>query len=182
MDKRDSESLKVFDGNKFPVWKFYMELCFSTKEVMHIVNGTTPQPGEDASEIEKTAWQKSDNQAKQLIGASVTLPVLENLVNCTTAASMWSTLCAFYQQKSKENIYMVQNSFFKYEMSAGDSINTHVNKVISMGNLLKDLGKLVSEDMLITKIICSLPPSYNSIVTAWTNVPIEDQTVANLKV
>ena len=72
MDKRDSESLRVFDGNKFPVWKFYMELCFSTKEVMHIVDGTTPQPGEDASEIEKAAWQKSDNLAKQLIGASVT--------------------------------------------------------------------------------------------------------------
>ena len=141
---------------------------------MPIVDSTIPRPGDDASEIEKAAWHKSDNLAKLLIGSSVILPVLENLVNCTIAASMWSTLCAFYQQNSKENIYMVQNSFFKYKMSIGDSINTHVNKVISMGDLLKDLGKLVPEDMLITKIICSLPPNYNSIVTAWSNVPVED--------
>ena len=77
---------------------------------------------------------------------------------------------------------MVQNSFYEYKMNTGDSINTHVNRVISMGNLLKDLGKPVDEDMLITKIICSLPSSYNNIVTAWTNVPAEQQTVANLKV
>ena len=133
---------------------------------MPIVNGTIPQPCEDASKVEKAAWIKGDNLAKQLIGASITLSVLENFVNCTTAASMCSTLCAFYQHKSKENMYMVQNSFYEYKMSIGDSINTHVNKVISMGNLLKDLGKPVDEDMLITKIICSLPPSYNSIVTA----------------
>jgi len=60
MDKRDSE-IRMFDGTKFPVWKFYMELCFSTKEVMPIVDGTVPQPGEDASEAEKAAWLKGDN-------------------------------------------------------------------------------------------------------------------------
>ena len=181
MDKTNSE-IRMFDGAKFPVWKFYMELCFSTKEVMSIVDGTVPQPGESAPEAEKAAWLKGDNLAKQLIGASVTLSVLENLVNCQTSASMWSTLCAFYQHKSKENIYMVQNSFYEYKMNPGDSINTHVNKVISMGNLLKDLGKPIDDEMLVTKIICSLPSSYNSIVTAWTNVPTEQQTVANLKV
>ena len=51
-------------------------------------------------------------------------------------------------------------------MCIGDSINTHVNKVLSMANLLKDLGIPVAEDMFITKIICSLPPSYNNINTA----------------
>ena len=96
MDKRELESIKVFDGTKFPIWKFYMELCFANKDIKGHVDGTLPQPGDDASEIEKATWQKNDDLAKQLIGASITLPILENLVNCTTAASMWSTLCAFY--------------------------------------------------------------------------------------
>lgn len=77
---------------------------------------------------------------------------------------------------------MVQNSFFEYKMSRGDTITTHVNKVISMGNLLRDLGKPVQEDMLVAKIFCSLPPSYNSILAAWNNVPAAEQTVANLKI
>lgn len=77
---------------------------------------------------------------------------------------------------------MVQNSFFEYKMSIGDSINAHVNKVLSLGNLLKDLGQPVPEEMSITKIVCSLPPSYNNIIAAWANIPALDQNVANLKV
>ena len=182
MDKRDAESLKVFDGDKFAVWKYHLEICFEDKEIMPIVNGTIPKPPETATEAEKVAWRKANAQARRMISSSVSLPVVENLVNCSTAACMWSTLCAFYQQKSRENIYMVQNNFFEYKMSTGDSLNAHVNKVMSMGNLLKDLGQPVPEEMLLTKIICSLPSSYNSIIAAWTNVPAQEQTVANLKI
>ena len=182
MEKQDLESLKVFDGGKCAVWKYHMEICFDDKEIMPIVNGTIPRPPDNATEAEKTAWQKANTLTKRMISSSVSLPVLENLVNCPTAACMWNTLCAFYQQKSRENIYMVQISFFEYKMHAGDSINTHVNKVLSMANLLKDLGKPVQEQMILTKIICNLPASYNSVVAAWTNVPPQEQTVANLKV
>lgn len=90
-------------------------------------------------------------------------------------------ICEFYPQKSRENIYMVHNSFFEYKMSASDSINAPINKVMSMGNLLKDLGQPVHEDMLITKIVYSLPPSYNNILGTWTNISTLEQIVANLK-
>ena len=77
---------------------------------------------------------------------------------------------------------MVINSLFKNKMDRTDIINAHVNKVVSMGNLLKDLGKPIPQDMLITKIIYNLLPSYNSILAAWANEPAVDQTVANPKV
>lgn len=67
-------------------------------------------------------------------------------------------------------------------MCARNSVNIHINKVLRVGNLLEDLGQPIGEEMLITKIMCSLPPSFNSIVAAWTNVPANEQTVANLKV
>lgn len=134
------------------------------------MNGTIPKPNDDAPEDEKLVWEKRDNLAKQLIGLSVTFQVFENLVDCETAASMWSTLYSHYQQKSKKNIHTIQNSFFGYKMTTRDSINNHVNKVLSTANLLKDLGKPLIEDMLITKIMCSLPVSYNNIVIAWANI------------
>ena len=66
----------MFDGTKFPVQKFYMELYFSTNKIMPIVNGTISKPNDDAPEDEKLVWEKRDNLAKQLIGLSVTLQVL----------------------------------------------------------------------------------------------------------
>lgn len=66
---------------------------------------------------------------------------------------------------------MIQYNFFEYKMSIGDSINAHINKVISMENLLRILGQPIFEDMLIIKIVGNLPLSYNNIITTWTNVP-----------
>lgn len=140
MDKRDSKSLKVFDGDKFTVWKYHMEIYFEEKDIMPIVNGTIPKPPDGAPDAEKIAWQKANTQARHMISSSVSLLVLENLVNSSIAACMWATLYAFYQQKSKENIYMIENNFFEYKMNVGDSIHTHINKVMSMENVLKDLG------------------------------------------
>lgn len=180
MQKHDSE--KVFDGSKFVVWKFHIEIYLEEKSIMKIVDGTTAKPLNFALDLDKEAWQKVDNLVRRMIDASVTLLVLENLNTCIIVACMWSTLCAFYQHKSKENIYMVQNNFFEYKMDMANTINTHVNKVVSMGYLLKALGQPIPQEMLITKIVCSLPPSYNSILAAWANVPALEQTVANLKV
>lgn len=103
--------------------------------------------------------QKADNLVRRRISVFVTLLVLENLINCTTAACMWSTLCAFYQYKWKENIYMMKNSYFKNKMDRADTMNTHINKLVSMENFLRDLGKSIPQDMLIIKIIYSLQPS-----------------------
>ena len=111
MDKRDFESLKVFDGDKFAVWKYHMELCFDEKDIMPIVNGTIlKQQTMHQKRKKTTSWRKCNTLARRMIGSCGSLPVLENLVNCATALCMWTTLCAFYQQNSKENIYMVQNS------------------------------------------------------------------------
>lgn len=97
MDRRDSESLKVFDGDKFVRWKYHMENCFEEKDIMPIINGTVPKPPDGAPDVEKMAQQKANTQARRMISSSVSLDVLENLVNCSTAACMWATLCAFYQ-------------------------------------------------------------------------------------
>lgn len=56
MDKWDSESLKVFDGDKFVIWKYHMEICFEDKEIMPIVDNTIPKPHETTTEAEKVTW------------------------------------------------------------------------------------------------------------------------------
>ena len=86
MDRRDSESLEVFDDDKFTVWKYHMKICFEDKDIMPILNGTVPKPPNNALDVEKLAWRKANAQARCMINSSVSLHVLANLVNCSTAA------------------------------------------------------------------------------------------------
>ena len=62
-----------------------------------------------------------------------------------------------------------------------DDISSHIQNISEMAMILADLGHTVPDKMIITKIIYSLPPSYNSIIAAYTNVSEENQTVDNLE-
>ena len=66
-------------------------------------------------------------------------------------------------------------------MQSTDNISSHIQNITEMAMILVDLGHTVPDKMIISKIIYSLPPSYNSIIAARSNVPEHNQTVDNLE-
>ena len=90
---------------------------------------------------------------------------------------MWRKLSAIHQKKTKENVLILQMEFYDYKMQQGDTMNDHIDKVCEMVQVLKDLGETISDRALLNKIVGSLPPSYNGVVNAWTNVEYDKQTL-----
>ena len=92
----------MFDGDKFTVWKYHMEMCFEEKDVMLVVNGTISKLPNNALDLKKIAWKNGKRlfgktQVWHMISSFVSLSILENLVNYFTAACMWTILYVFYQ-------------------------------------------------------------------------------------
>ena len=56
-------------------------------------------------------------------------------------------------------------------MNETNDIASHVQNITKMANVLANLGNSISKSMLLSKIICRLPFSYNNIVAAWSNIP-----------
>lgn len=49
-----------------------------------------------------------------------------------------------------------------------------------MANQLKQLGEIVSDKMVITKVLMTLPPQFRHFVSAWESVPQTSQTLNDL--
>jgi len=49
-----------------------------------------------------------------------------------------------------------------------------------MARQLEDVGEKVSDVAVMAKILASLPSKYNSLITAWDSVDVENQTLNNL--
>jgi hypothetical protein len=94
---------------------------------------------------------------------------------------MWRKLESLHLKKSPESIFTLQAKFFDYKMSASDDISSYIQNINEMAMVLVDLGSPISETVILSKIICSLLPSYNNIVAAWSNVPEEQQNVDYLE-
>lgn len=57
----------------------------------------------------------------------------------------------------------------------------HVAKIENLANQLKDIGENVSDIMILTNIIGTLPWKYSAFILAWDSVAKTDQTLSKLR-
>ena len=188
MDKHDKLPVKMFDGTQFSVWKYHMEIVFEAKKVLKVVSGFGKRPTptdptnltpEELRQID--AWDDKNANARMFISKSISQKILGKLTSCPTAAAMWQKLCSLHLKKTPESVFTLQGKFFDYKMQSTDDISSHIQNITEMAMLLADLDNIVPDKMIISKILYSLPPNYNSIIAAWSNVPEISQTVDNLE-
>ncbi|UYV61250.1 hypothetical protein LAZ67_1004107 [Cordylochernes scorpioides] len=175
----DLPQIQKFNGDNFHLWKFQMKIILEAKDLLSITDGSEVKP--EIEDIAKFSnWKKKDAKSKMLITTALKFKYLQQIVNCQTSTEMWKKLSTIYELKSETNKYLLQQRFFEYKMNPNDNIATHISKVETLAQQMKDLGEPISDVALITKIICSLPDKYKNFITAWDSVSSEEKTLENL--
>ena len=93
---------------------------------------------------------------------------------------MWNKLLRVYEQKFETFISMVQTRFYQLVKASNDDMVTHISKVESISERLKQLGELISDSMIMTKILNTLPAAYNHLESAWDSIPKAERMRDNL--
>ena len=93
---------------------------------------------------------------------------------------MWVRLSAQYLRNAVETRYVLQTRFYEYRFKPENDVMAHITEIETMATQLTDIGATIDAISIMTKIICTLPPSYRSFVTAWDSVPFADRTMALL--
>uniref|UniRef100_A0A1B6BYY1 Copia protein n=1 Tax=Clastoptera arizonana TaxID=38151 RepID=A0A1B6BYY1_9HEMI len=92
---------------------------------------------------------------------------------------MWNKLHSIFEQKSTVSVHLLQQRFLNYKYD-GEDISTLFSKIEEMVNQLKSLGETVSDKMIMTKVLMSIPDRFNHFISAWESVPTKKQTLDNL--
>ena len=108
-----------------------------------------------------SAWIKADGKCQKIIVTSVDDGPLQYLLNCETALEMWEKLLSIYEQKSEASIHLLQQQFFSYSKESTDDMSTHISKLVNLGRKLSVAGEPVTDNMVMTKILMTLPKEYN---------------------
>lgn len=102
------------------------------------------------------------------------------LINCRSAHEMWTRLSAQHLRNAVENQHVLQQKFFEYQYNPDNDIMSHVTVIETMASQVTDVDTPMSDIHIMRKIICTLPPSYRSFITAWDSVPAEERTLTLL--
>ena len=178
--KQESVSLTThvekLTGENYGVWKFQMSIMFRARKLMGFVDGSLPREAHD----DVNEWADKDAICQSIIISAVESKLMRRLMMCGTAHQMWHKLSTVHEQNATENIQLLQQQFFDLKMKPSTNVVDHISAVEQLVNQLTDLGEPVSEQAVICKVICSLPPSFKYLTAAWDSVPRNQQTIEAL--
>lgn len=179
----NSELDKVFrlkDEKDWVLWKFQVTILLKFHEAYSYATGEIKPPCVSAKEEEKTKFEKGDIKAQRAIMTTIDREPLMHIVNCKTAAEMWEKLKSVFEKKSETSVHFLQQRFFSYEKEPNDNIAMYISKLQEIVQQLADQGENISEKMVITKILMSLPQLLNHFRSAWDATAEEKRTLNEL--
>lgn len=130
-------------------------------ELIDYVDGTEARP-EAGANVQNSAtlisnWKRKDAKARRAISTTCCKQPLLQIMNCETAAEMWSTLKSTYEQASKSNTLFLQQRYYGFTKGSEDDIATFISKLMEIVQQLRDQKESISDSMVMTKILMALP-------------------------
>lgn len=162
----DSELVKIdklLCAEQWTTWKFQVKILLNANDLFEVVPGDDPKPPADMDSDKKVIekkWLQRDRKAQKIIATTVGGQALIHIINCSTAQEMWSKLLSVYDHKTTTSINMLQQRFYSYEKDPHDDVTTHISKLETLPQQLREAGETVSNSMLTTKILMTLPKQF----------------------
>lgn len=186
MDQSGSNQYIRLAGIKnWNIWKFQVGVVLKAKGVFEVTDGTIQKPvlgvNDDKNKYEEELrkWQKRDNTAQEILVSRMEENPMSHILNCETSNEMWIKLKSIYEQKSDVSLHLLQQRFFNFKYD-GEGIALFASKIEDLRTQLSQMGENVSDKMIITKIIMSLPEEFKHFQSAWESVPVEKQYLNDL--
>ncbi|XP_029166930.1 uncharacterized protein LOC114937581 [Nylanderia fulva] len=166
------DRLKNAEG--YPLWKFQVGIILKASDLYGNVI-TLP-----AVELQTEQWKKNDAKAQKVIVTTVDKQSLIHIMSCESSHDMWEKLKSIYERDSEQNKYVLMQKFFETKKPKPTDMATHVAELKNIVFRLKALGVNITDEMLISKILTTLPEKYKFFASAWESVSKQERTLPNL--
>lgn len=116
--------------------------------------------GEVTNYMAISDWMRRDVLARNYLVATIEPQQQRTLINCRTAFEMWTRLSAQHLHNAAENQHVLQHRFYEYQYQPSHDVMSHITEIETLASQLSDVGAPMTDIQIMTKIICTLPPSY----------------------
>ncbi|KYN27356.1 Copia protein [Trachymyrmex cornetzi] len=171
---------KLVDSNNWMQWKFQVRAILDARDALEVIDGSLIKPENDRDEVMLLRWKKANKVAKEILITTLDKKPLSLVMTCETAREMWVKLLNVYEQKSADSVYLLQSQLCEYRYNSGDDIATHVSKLESLARRLRELDEPISDTILMTTVLNTLPSAFRHFHSAWDSMPAAERTMDEL--
>ena len=114
-------------------------------------------------------WCRRDCTVRNYIYATVTDDLRDTLCTSTNAVDMYQRVRNQHARAAAENKLILLRQFTEYRFKTGHNVTMHVTAIEILWSRRRDIGELIPESQVISKIFSTLPSSYRHFYTTWNN-------------
>lgn len=115
------------------------------------------------------------------IGLSVEDSQLRHIRSKKTAKEMWAVLKEHHEKDTLGNKVSLMRKICRMKMPEKGNIETHLNEMTNLFLKLNDFGDNLTESGTVAIVLSSLPPSYDTLITALEARPEGDLTMSYIQ-
>lgn len=168
--------IKLNDQN-YDVWKFKMEMLLTDKDLWDAV--TTDRPNVEGQT--RKSWDKMDRSARAKIVLCVEDNQLIHIKHETTAKGMWEVLQKVHERKHLNTKLFLQRKLFNMKYDESMNMAQYIHNIMEIVDQLRGIGKTVPDDDVIALLLCSLPESFDALITGLEGRPESELTLEYVK-
>ena len=155
------------DGSNYADWVRSLRIILIASKRLYVLDAPLGDPPIFLADQDVTnAWQsRCDDYSLVQCGMLYSLePGLQKRFEQHGAYEMFQELKLVFQAHARVERYDVSDKFFSCKMEENSSVSEHILKMSGLHNRLSQLGVTLPDDLVIDRILQSLPPSYKSFV------------------
>ncbi|KAK2965268.1 hypothetical protein RJ640_015766 [Escallonia rubra] len=173
MAKEGKGKIEKFNGMNFQWWKMQVEDYLYQKDLY------LPLVGEKPEAMNASEWAILDRKALATVRLSLTPQVAFNISKEKTIAAVMKALEKLYEKPSASNKVFLMKKLFNMRMSENGSVVDHLNDFNGVTNQLESVGINFDDEIRALLFLCSLPDSWNNLVTTVSNSTISGTLTLN---
>lgn len=164
-------SMPKLTNHNYQVWKFKMEMLLVREELWQVISEEKPEPV-------TPEWTRADTKARATIGLCIDDSQTSLVRRCETAKDAWKSLKDYHDKGSE--VYLLKK-LTHLELAEGSDMEQHLQEFMDLLQRIADIGDEIPKKWQVAMLLCSLPESYDALVTALEQRTCEELTLEFVK-
>lgn len=163
--------IEKLQGCNYPTWRFKVSLYLKTKGLWTVIEEAPP-----ASPELRNAWDKSDQEALNIIVQTLSSSQTTYVINQSTAKGAWDRLEQVNRGRVLEKKLALRRELNSTRWNKQENASQYMQRVEALGEQLRVLGDTVDDAEIASIAIQGLPRSYHGVARTFDVCPASDLT------
>lgn len=154
--------IQKLNGDNYQLWQHKVKMMFIRDKTWPVINEAEKKEGDD----DYAEWLEKDASALAAINMLVEDSQLVHIMDATKAKEAWDILKDYNQKSSLSSRVYLQRKLYNLHLPESGNMEEHITEFLMIVNKLSATGKKFDDFDLACTLLCSLPESYNTLVTS----------------